>query len=64
MKMVLHKIKTCCNSLSKINYKDLYNMLFPEKINGKPPLDYLLDYSFGRPRDIVTFLNHVIVQYP
>jgi hypothetical protein len=64
MKMVLHKIKTCCNSLSKFNYKELYNMLFPEKIDGKQALDYLLDYSFGRPRDIVTYLNHVIIQYP
>ncbi len=64
MNMILHKIKTSCSSLAQYSNKELYNILFPEKIDGKPPLDYLLDYSFGRPRDIITHLNHVIVEFP
>lgn len=64
MHMVLHKIKASCDKLKDYNDKDLFNMLFPEKIDGKPPLDFLLDHSFGRPRDIVTYLSHVIQEYP
>lgn len=64
MNMILHKMKTSCSILSKYSNKELYSLLFPEKIDGKAPLDYLLDYSFGRPRDIITYLNHVIRQYP
>ncbi len=64
MKMILHKIKASCTTLSQYTNRELYSMLFPEKVDGKAPLDYLLDYSFGRPRDIITYLNHVIDQYP
>lgn len=58
MSMVLHKIKVSCPQLRELDNKKLFMELFPEKINSKPPLDYLLDYGFGRPRDIITFLNH------
>ena len=64
MHLVLHKIKTSCPKLQNYTEKELFAMLFPDKIDGKPPLDFLLDHSFGRPRDIITYLNHVIEQYP
>ena len=64
MHLVLHKIKTSCPKLQNYTEKELFSMLFPDKIDGKPPLDFLLDHSFGRPRDIITYLNHVIEQYP
>lgn len=64
MNMVLHKIKTSCQELSQYSDKELYNKLFPEMVDRKKPLNYLLDHSFGRPRDIVMYLNHVMNEYP
>ncbi len=64
MHLVLHKIKTSCPKLKDCSEKELFSALFPEKIDGKPPLDFLLDYSMGRPRDIISFLNYVIQYYP
>lgn len=64
MSMVLHKIKASCPQLATYTNKDLYTRLFPEKIDNKRPIDYILDNSFGRPRDIVTFLNYVIDMFP
>ena len=64
MSMVLHKIKASCPKLSSFSNRELYSKLFPEKIDNKRPIDYLLDNSFGRPRDIISFLNHVIRMYP
>lgn len=58
MSMVLHKIKASCPEYSSYTNKKLFNELFPENIDSKRPLDYLLDHGFGRPRDFVTFLNH------
>lgn len=64
MHMVLHKIRASCGKLKNYSDRELFNLLFPEKIDGKPPLDFLLDHSFGRPRDIVTYLSHVIQEFP
>ena len=62
--MVLHKIKASCKEYKNYTNANLYRMLFPEKIDKKLPSDYLLDHSLGRPRDIVTYLNHGIENYP
>lgn len=64
MKMVLHKIKISCPRLETMSNKHLYKKLFHETINNKEALEYFLDHSFGRPRDIVTYLNRVIEEYP
>ncbi len=64
MSMILHKLKTTNFSYKDISDKSLYNKLFPEKINGKEPLEYFLDFSFGRPRDLITYLNRIIEKYP
>lgn len=55
--MILHKIINSCPIYSEYDKEQLYNELFPEAIDNKSPLDYLLDYGFGRPRDIITFLT-------
>lgn len=31
--------------------------VFPNKVNGMDPFDYMCDRSFGRPRDIILFVN-------
>lgn len=62
--MVLHKIKASCLEYKDMDNKKMFNELFPEKIDSKRPLDYLLDYGFGRPRDIIIYLNHTRTQFP
>lgn len=57
--MILNKVRATVPEYSSLSYESLYNHLFPEKINNQTPFDYLLDYSFGRPRDIVAYLNKV-----
>lgn len=62
--MVLHKIRASCSECKNMDNKKLFNELFPEKIDGKRPLDYLLDHGFGRPRDIIIYLNHAKREFP
>lgn len=64
MSMVLHKIKAANSKYSNWSNKKLFSELFPETIDNKRPLDFLLDYGFGRPRDIVTYLNHAKKAFP
>lgn len=64
MSMVLHKIKTACPQFVGWSNKKLFSELFPENIDNKRPLDYLLDHGFGRPRDIATYLNHAKNEFP
>ena len=62
--MVLHKIKASCPEYRNEDNRKLFNELFPEHIDNKRPLDYLLDYGFGRPRDIIIYLNHTKREFP
>lgn len=55
--MVLHKIRKRNKVYKDYSNEMMYKELFPEQIDNKKPLDYLLDYGFGRPRDIITFLT-------
>ncbi len=64
MKMILHKVRASCDAYKEYSNKKLYNELFPEKIDNKEPLDFLLDNGFGRPRDFVNFLTHAQKQFP
>lgn len=57
MTMILNKIRVSNPGLKEMNDKELYTCLFPEYIDKKPILYYLLDYSFGRPREIINHLN-------
>lgn len=57
--MVLKKVKATVPEYSNYSYEELYKHLFPEKVNNKDPFSFLLDHSFGRPRDLVAYLNKV-----
>ena len=57
MNLILSKIKKSTIEYSNITNKKLYELLFPKKIRDKDAIYYLLDHSFGRPRDIIKFLN-------
>lgn len=63
MKMILRKIRITSEDLSKKTDKEVYEMIFPDKIGNKDCMQYLLDFSLGRPRDIIQFLNIVKDRY-
>lgn len=64
MEMILNKVQKSVKEYSSLNKKDLYELLFPHPINGKDAIIHLLDYSFGRPRDITRYLNLIIDSNP
>lgn len=64
MELILTKIRNSTPQYSLLNNAELYELLFPEKIEGKNPIDYLLDYTMGRPRDVITYLNMIISNFP
>ena len=64
MDMIFNKMRNSSDELEGKSNLELYEQLFPKKIKGKEPLKYLLNFSHGRPRDIVNLLNKIIVKYP
>lgn len=64
MKMILNKIKKSCKEYEKIDNSTLYNKLFPKNINGDNAVTYLINNSFGRPRDIICYLNIIKKRNP
>ncbi len=57
--MILTKIQATNSEYRNLTKKKIYQTLFMPKIENKNTLSYLLDYSFGRPRDIINYLNIV-----
>ncbi|QSX06372.1 hypothetical protein JYG23_02615 [Sedimentibacter sp. zth1] len=57
MKMILLKIKNSNSYYKNKTDKEIYKTIFPKHVAGKDVLTYLLDNSFGRPRDIISYLN-------
>lgn len=64
MDMIFNKMRNSCPDLAQKSNLELFTQLFPKKIKGKEPLKYLLNFSHGRPRDIVNLLNKIISKYP
>ena len=64
MEMILNKIKKTCPEYSNMGNKELYNKLFPKDIGGYTAVDYMINNSFGRPRDIFCYLNIITNKYP
>ncbi|MEN8078957.1 hypothetical protein ABFP60_18495 [Clostridioides difficile] len=63
MEMILNKIKLTCEEYRSYSNVDLYNKLFPEKIAGYSAINYMINNSFGRPRDIISFLEIIKRRY-
>lgn len=59
--MLLTKIGRQC--FKGISNQEIFEKLFPPIISGKPFMNYLLDFSFGRPRDVVNYLNIIILSH-
>lgn len=64
MDMILHKVKQSNVKYSTLEKYSIYTSLFAKQIQHKPIINYLLDYSFGRPRDIVHYLNLIMKKFP
>lgn len=62
--LILTKIKASVKEYKDIDKEILFKSLFPKDINGKKMSDFLLDYSMGRPRQIIEYLNMIIKHYP
>lgn len=62
---ILLKVKENIEEFKEYDSEKLYKRLFPfDKIDKKSLLEYLLEYSFGRPRDIVNYLNIIKEMFP
>ena len=64
MDMLLNKIRVSCPEFKGLDNRELFARMFPPQIKGIDTLKYLLNYSHGRPRDIVNMLNIIIQKYP
>lgn len=64
MDLVLSKIQKSDASLEKCTKKELYDMFFPEQVRSKTAISYLMESSFGRPRDIVNYLTIIQEEFP
>lgn len=62
--LMLSKIKKSIPELVRVQDTDLFSMFFPQDIKGIPPSRYLLERTFFRPRDVITYLNLIIEKYP
>lgn len=61
MDLILHKIQNSVPYFKDVDKKTIYKTLFPKKIARKEVIDYLLNYSFGRPRDVIRYLQLIII---
>jgi hypothetical protein len=62
--LVLSKIRKSIPELQELEYAELFPIFFPQDIKGIPPARYLLERTFFRPRDVITYLNLIIEKYP
>lgn len=63
MDLLLTKMQKSCFKQSRKTKKEIYEELF-EWFKRKAIIDYLMENSFGRPRDTIMFLNTIIREYP
>lgn len=64
MQMILNKIKRTCIEYASLNDIALYRKIFPESISKQSAINYMINNSFGRPRDIICYLDIIKRKYP
>lgn len=62
MELIITKIKNSNPLLKNLNDEEIISRFFCETVKGIPLINYMLNASFGRPRDIINMLN-VIIDY-
>lgn len=63
-KLILNKVRKSVPEFSNTSDKELFNILFPQKINYRSPEEFILGRTFFRPRDLITYLTYIIKKYP
>lgn len=61
MQMIIHKVRNTIPQYKNLDNKEIYNQLFNR---DETILQYILNISFGRPREIVRYLDIVKRKYP
>ena len=56
-KMLIHKMRASESAYEKLSDEAIYDKVFGQKSGHKTIIGFLIDNSFGRPRDIVKFMN-------
>ncbi|UTM55968.1 hypothetical protein L4174_008870 [Photobacterium sp. CCB-ST2H9] len=64
IKMILTKAKKSSPLLGAASDHAAFGLLFPDNVNKIPTERFLLERTFFRPRDIITFLNSIIEKHP
>lgn len=62
--LVLTKASKSVSALEELSLEGRFKRLFPQDINHIEPERFILERTLFRPRDIVTYLNLIIKQYP
>ena len=57
--MIIYKIRASSVEFDKMSDQEVYNSIMPYKVSGQDAIKFMIDNSFGRPRDFVMFLNAV-----
>lgn len=57
IEMIVMKIRISNKHLKNLSSEEIYVRFFPAKIDGIDSVNYMLNSSFGRPRDIINMLN-------
>lgn len=58
--MIIQKIKQSDPKFKEMaNDQEIYNSILPGAVSKRPLVKYIIDYSFGRPRDFVMLLNTI-----
>lgn len=63
--LILNKIRTSLPEVSQqYTNEELFNVFFPQDIKRILPTRFILERTFFRPRDVITYLNLIIKKYP
>lgn len=64
IRMIITKAKKSSVLLSAVSDHAAFSILFPDDVNKIPTEKFILERTFFRPRDIITFLNSIIDKHP
>lgn len=62
MELIATKIRNSNELLKDLNNNEVIDRFFTISVRGIPVINYMLNLSFGRPRDIINMLNTIIDQ--
>lgn len=68
-KMLIHKIRQSHSVLSALNDSQIFSAIFPQSVfawpnQSIPPYKFILERTFFRPRDVISFIKLIVEKYP